>query len=259
MEPVFRLFVDEVGHGSMRFSDHPNERYLSLTGIIMRIANEAGKFADDLHKVKIDIFGSRNVILHRTDITRKEPPFDCLKDTARCAEFDEAILKLLRDSSYRVITVVIDKKEHKNRYRTWQAYPYHYCLMALMERYVMLLQRAGSCGDVMAESRGENDNRKLQDSYARLYSKGTEWVGYKLFQQSLSTKELKIKDKKANIPGLQLADLIANPSMWSLICEKTNTQMISPFGAQIVEILRRNKYRRKFNGQIAGIGTKWLP
>lgn len=259
MEPVFRLFIDEVGHGSMTFSDHPNERYLSLTGAIMRITNESGQFTTDLNQLKTDVFGSTSVIFHRTDIVRKKPPFDCLQDPAKCAEFDTGILKLLNDSSYRVITVVIDKKEHKNRYRTWQAYPYHYCLMALMERYVMWLQGACSCGDVMAESRGEKDNRKLQDSYARLYAHGTDWIGHKLFQQSLSTKELKIKDKKANIPGLQLADTIANPSMWSLICEKTNQPMVSPFGAQIVEILKRNKYRRKYNGQITGIGTKWLP
>jgi hypothetical protein len=259
MVPVFRLFVDEVGHGSMKFSDHPNERYLSLTGIIMPIANEAGKFANDLNALKANVFGNTDIILHRTEIVRKEPPFDCLTDTARCAQFDSAILTLLRDSAYRVITVVIDKKEHKSRYRVWQAYPYHYCLMALMERYVMLLQGIGSSGHVMAESRGEKDNRTLQDSYARLYSKGTDWVGFRLFQESLTTRELKIRDKRANIPGLQLADLIANPSMWSLICERTETQMNSPFGTQVVEILRRFKYRRKFNGQIAGIGTKWLP
>ncbi len=168
-------------------------------------------------------------------------------------------MKLLDETSYRVITVVIDKKDHKDRYQVWQAYPYHYCLMALMERYVMWLHGAGACGDVLVESRGEKDNRKLQESYSRLYGKGTEWVGPKFFQCCLSTKELKIKDKRANVSGLQLAEMIANPSMWSLICEKTGQPMTSRFGAQIVEILKRSKYRRKYNGQIAGIGTKWLP
>ncbi len=259
MEPVFRLFIDEVGHGSMKFSDHPNERYLSLTGAIMRITNESGQFTDELNKLRAEIFGNTEVILHRTDIIKKEAPFDCLADPARCAEFDAAILKLLDESSYRVITVVIDKKEHKNRYRVWQAYPYHYCLMALMERYVTWLLGTGFSGDVMAESRGEKDNRKLQESYSRLYTKGTDWVGFKDFQKTLSTKELKIKDKKANISGLQLTDIIANPSMWSMICEKTSTEMNSPFGIQVVDILKRAKYRRKYNGQIAGIGTKWLP
>jgi hypothetical protein len=31
MEPMFRLVVGEVGHGSVKLSDHPHERYLSLT------------------------------------------------------------------------------------------------------------------------------------------------------------------------------------------------------------------------------------
>jgi hypothetical protein len=187
----------------------------------MRISRESGEFANALNTLKTSVFGNTNIVLHRTSIVTKRPPFDCLNDPDKCAEFDTGVLKLLEESSYRVITVVIDKKEHKGRYRVWQAYPYHYCLMALMERYVLWLQGAGTCGDVMAESRGEKDNRKLQESYERLYAKGTEYVGYKLFQQSLSTKELKIKDKRANVPGLQLADLIANPSMWFLISEKT--------------------------------------
>ncbi len=86
MEPVFRMFVDEVGHGSMRFTDHPNERYLSLTGAIMRISNEAERFTDDLNKLKIDAFGDTSVVLHRTDIVRKTAPFECLKDPALCAQ-----------------------------------------------------------------------------------------------------------------------------------------------------------------------------
>lgn len=182
-----------------------------------------------------------------------------MQDDQLRAQFDEELLVLLESSSYRVITVVIDKLEHRNRYLRWQAYPYHYCLMALLERYVLWLELAGSCGDVMAESRGKKENRQLSESFSRLYSRGTDYVSAKTFQSRLSTRELKIKKKEANIAGLQLADLIANPSMRGIVCERTGTEMTAEFGIRVVRILKKNKYRRKYNGEITGVGTKWLP
>lgn len=259
MEPVFRLFIDEVGHASMKAADHPNERYLSLTGVIMRIQHEAESLKPQLDAIKRRIFGTTEIVLHRTEIVYRRAPFHCLEDQQIRAQFDDDLLALLESSSYRVITVVIDKLEHKKRYLRWQAYPYHYCLMALLERYVLWLELANSCGDVMAESRGRKENKQLTESFARLYARGTDYVADKMFQRRLSTKELKLRNKQANIAGLQLADLIANPSMRALICEREGIKMNAEFGIRVVEILNKNKYRRKYNGEISGVGTKWLP
>jgi hypothetical protein len=221
MEPVWRLFVDEVGHANMKASYHHNERYLSLTGVIMPIEYERNQFRDALDGLKVEIFGIKDIVLHRTEIVYRRPPFDCLNDDELRAKFDAGVLTIVREGRYRVITVVIDKLEHKRRYAVWQAHPYHYCLENLLERYVLWLQGASSCGDVMAESRGKKDNKKLSKSYARLYEHGSHFVGHRTFQHRLTTRELKIRPKSANVPGLQLADLIANPSMKSLVCEKT--------------------------------------
>jgi hypothetical protein len=259
MEPIYRLFIDEVGHGSMKSTDHPNERFLSLTGIIMGIRHDREEFKEALDALKVSIFGRTDIILHRNEIVRQIGPFACLRDHALHAKFDAAALELVENSSYRVITVVIDKLEHKQQYLVWQAYPYHYCLMALLERYVIWLDGADSYGDVMTESRGKKDNKQLSESYQRLYDRGTDYVAKKEFQKRLTTRELKISEKSANVSGLQLADLLANPSMRSMICERYGTKMTAQFGWQIVEILKNDKYRRKHNGQIGGVGRKWLP
>jgi hypothetical protein len=225
----------------------------------MRIAYEQQTFTPALNALKQDIFGTREIVLHRTEIVYKRSPFDCLEDESLRERFDSAALDLISAHSYRVITIVIDKSEHKARYLVWQAYPYHYCLTALLERYVLWLQKAGSCGDVMAESRGKKENKMLSESYTRLYEKGTDYVSARMFQSTLTTRELKIAEKKGNIAGLQLADLIANPSMRWMICEKTDQEMTAQFGMQVVEILKKTKYRRKYDGTIVGVGTKWLP
>jgi hypothetical protein len=259
VDPVFRLSIDEVGHANIKDAENENCRYLSLTGVIMGIGHERLQFEPALNILKMRIFGTADVVLHRNDIVYRRPPFDCLNDTVTRVDFDNSVRTLMQNASYRVITVTIDKLEHKRRYLVWQAHPYHYCLMALLERYVLWLIKANSCGDVMAESRGKKDNRKLERSYARLYDQGTPFVGYKMFQRRLTSRELKIKDKAANIAALQLADLIANPSMRSMICEKDGVPMTAGFGNQVVTILKRNKYRRMANGTITGVGTKWLP
>jgi hypothetical protein len=259
MEPVFRLCIDEVGHASMRDVEHPNGRYLSLTGVIMRIEYERQHFEPALNILKARIFGTTEIVLHRTEIVYRRPPFDCLNDDARRADFDRSALGVIENASYRVITVVIDKLEHKRRYLVWQANPYHYCLMALLERYALWLQNAGTYGDVMAESRGKKDNKKLSKSYTRLYDNGSGYVDRLTFHERLTSRELKLKEKSANVAALQLADLIANPSMRYMICERTGTEMNAEFGTRVVNILKRHKYRRKFDGTIRGVGTKWLP
>jgi len=106
--------------------------------------------------------------------------------------------------------------------------------------------------------RGKKENIGLESSYSRLYEGGTQYVSKKIFQRRLTTKKLKISDKTANVAGLQLADLIANPSMRSMVCAKTDTPMTAEFGRRVVEILERHKYRRK-SGVIAGSARSGCP
>jgi hypothetical protein len=70
-------------------------------------------------------------------------------------------------------TVVIDKLKHSQRYQVWRFDPYHYCLAILVERYVLWLRAQKSVGDVMAESRGGKEDRRLKDSFNRVFTGGS--------------------------------------------------------------------------------------
>ena len=204
------------------------------------------------------MFGTEDIVFHRRELLHAEPPFSCLNDAAKRAELDRKLLDLLTLAAYKVITVVIDKKALREKYAVWQAEPYHYCMKCLIERYVLLLQRAGHGGDVLAESREKRDNKRLAKSYRYTYKHGTDFVKSEVIKQCLPT-EIKLARKRENIAGLQLADLLANPCCRDLICRQTEQPMTADFGAQIMEIVYRNKYRRSWSGRIAGFGTKWLP
>ena len=113
----------------------------------------------------------------------------------------------------------------------------------------------------MVESRGGREDRMLKESYARHYQDGTDNISPDRWQERLTSKELKVKPKKANITGLQLADMIAHPSRREVLLDH---QFIEDdrhiFGDEICEILRRSKYYRdRRTGNINGVGKKVLP
>jgi hypothetical protein len=238
--------------------DDPRQQYLGLTGVLMDADYEFTRFTEALNLIKKTVLGNEKVIFHRREILHAQPPFECLNDPVKRAELDSALLNLMSFAAYKVITVVIDKKRLRDQYSVWQAEPYHYCMMCLMERYVQLLRRTPHKGDVLAESREKRDNKRLAKSYRYTYKHGTSFLGAEVFQRCLPT-EIKLARKSENVAGLQLADLIANPCCRDLICRHSGHAMTADFGGKVVEILYRNKYRRSWSGRVEGFGTKWLP
>jgi hypothetical protein len=256
---MHRIFIDEVGNSDLKSSANDNERFLSLTGVIVELAYHDGDFTASVCKLKREIFGTDAICLHRREISRREAPFECLRDDAVRARFDEQLFTLFSSLSYRVITVVIDKREHQSRYRVSRYHPYHYCLMVMLERYVMHLGSIYSVGDVMAESRQRVDNERLDSAYRHFYNNGSDWMDAAQSQKVLSSRQLKIKDKGANVAGLQFADLLAHPSYKATQAQHSRTKMTADFGKRVVEILEADKYLKSSQGFINGSGRKWLP
>jgi hypothetical protein len=213
-----------------------------------------------MNAVKMTAFGTHSIVLHRREIIDKKPsPFDALIDQGVRDTFNNGLLGLIANADYVAFAVLIDKKEHLDRYKVWRFHPYHYCLTAMLERYVMFLDGQHSKGDVMAEWRGIKPNRKLENAYSYVHKNGTPKMPAERFRDRLSSGQLKIRKKQANIAGLQLADLLANPASRELICGRKGEQMTAPFGKQVVQVLYERKYHRNWRGIISGCGIKILP
>jgi len=258
----YRLYVDEVGNSDMNASSNPNHRYLSLTGVIFELGYVQGVVFPAVEKLKQTYFDSHPdepVILHRKELVNQKYPFLALRDPATMANFNRDLLKLLRTLDYVVVTAVIDKLEHQRRYETWRFDPYHYCLTVLVERYVLWLKQRQTVGDVMAESRGGREDRRLKDSFERAYENGSDFVKPEGFAAVLTSRQLKVKPKSNNIAGLQLADLIAHPSYKATLARRQQKELPDNFGGKIAEILETDKYNRSPQGKINGWGRKWLP
>lgn len=259
----FRLYVDESGNHDMDPEQrNASERYLSLTGVAFDYGYARTSLTPDLDELKMRHFNSHPddpVVLHRRDIIDKRGHFRTLRDPTACARFDRDALALLRNLDYFAITVVIDKWDHQTRYRVWATHPYHYCMEVLAERYVLELRARQAVGDVMAESRGGTEDRQLRSAFTAVYDAGTPNLSPRVFANRLTSRELKLKPKKANVAGLQVADLLAHPAAAAVRAKQSKRAIPPGFGGTVAAILEEHKWRRRSDGKVEGWGTKWLP
>ena len=236
MRPAYRLYIDESGdHTYGRKESKPlriidgdctyetaavdhypqmeknDKRYLGLSGCIIKLDYYREEFGPTIESFKRDFFDpDERVILHAKDIMQKRGPFHILQNEDTRERFNAGLLDIIANAQYTVINVVLDKKNHVERYiEAW--HPYHYCLANMLMRYCFFLARHQAKGDVLAESRGTEEDMALKTAYTRLYENGTGVKAGPFFQQHLTSKEIKIKPKVNNVAGLQLADMLAHP------------------------------------------------
>lgn len=182
--------------------EREEKRYLGLTGCIIEAQKYRSIFHPKLEELKQRHFPhnpDEPVILHRKDIINKRGPFWRLRDPEKEKAFNEGLLSFFEEMDYTVITVVIDKKVHIERYQESAFHPYHYCLGALLERYCGFLHFFNAKGDILAESRGGTEDRQLKEAYMCTYQSGTQFRPPPFFQSVLTSKEIKLKPKAANI------------------------------------------------------------
>lgn len=259
----YRLYIDEVGNSDMTSSSNDlNHRYLNLTGIIIDLDHVKTDIHPQMEGLKQRFFNSHPdepIIFHRRELSRRLYPFKVLDDPQIRQDFDTALLNYFAQWQYHIITVTIDKLELQTRYTVWQYHPYHYCLHVLLERYVMFLEKSKVTGDVLAEARGGKEDRKLKESFTNIYNTGTQYVDASRFQNVLTSREIKLKQKSNNIAGLQLADMLAHPCYKSLLASHENQPQPAGFTSKILSIIWSKFLRHSETGRVNGWGQKWLP
>ena len=257
----YRLYIDESGDHVFRHLDEEAHRYLCLLGCWFR-ANDYGQFHQALEAFKqkhIPHNPDDPVILHREDIVNRRGQFWRLRDPEAAERFDSDLLSLIRDSNFMLVGVVIDKAALQQQYPT-PAHPYHLGIGFMLQRYCGYLNHINRHGDVMAESRGGRENRLLMDSYARHYERGAWMTDAAFFQRALTTRKLKIKQKSANIGGLQLADLLGHPVKRAILHEMGKARReLAPFAEKLLQVLGSKFNRHLYKGDVWGYGKVFFP
>ena len=257
----YRLYIDESGDHAYKLLDRPDHQYLALLGVWFRQNDDYVTFTDAFEEFKRTIFGPRPdnpVVLHRSDVINRRGPFGIFVNHEKRTEFDRGLVGLVEQARFKLICVVIDKQEHLKKYQS-PFHPYHYCLAALLDRYSGYLNYKNAVGDVMAESRGKEEDSQLKGAYCRVYENGTLMFPRSHHQRVLTTKKIKIRTKVANIAGLQLADILAHPVKQAMLREKNwISGDVGPFGKHLLHAARHKFNCNELTERVKGYGKVWL-
>jgi len=129
----------------------------------------------------------------------------------------------------------------------------------MLEHYCGFLNFYNAKGDVMAESRGSKEDRLLKQAYRELYEYGTQSRAASFFNKTLTSKEIKLKPKIANIAGLQVCDLLAYPIKQEILFENKRTADSGDvFGKSICAAVRNKHNRQVPQGRIEGYSKVFL-
>jgi hypothetical protein len=198
--------MDESGDHNLQSVD-PNFPAFCLAGCAFETSYYHSVVRPRMDALKLYFWESTEVVLHSRDIRRHRGAFSFLGDRGRRQEFYQACNDLIERLEFTILAVVILKRSHVETYGDRARHPYNLSLEFILERYSRLVRRRGlwNRGYVLAESRGEHEDRVLKAEYERLRRAGTPY-------QSLSNLTgLWMEKKEKNIAGLQIADLVAYP------------------------------------------------
>ena len=259
----YRIYIDEVGNPDLKNLENFDNRFLCLSGVVFNLDYTRTTFQPQLEILKTKYFDhhpDEPIIFHRKEIMFKKGAFNVLKDPDLEKSFNRDLLSFLQDWDFQVIGSIIDKKEFCDLYSSWRKDPYHYCLEVILERYRLLLKTREAIGDVMVEARGGNEDRLLKKDFKRMMEEGTAHLTPADLSQQITSKELKLKNKAANIAGLQLADLLAHSVRRFAFGEFWNiTENKKTFSDEVIKILQTQQKFFSFEEKILDYGIKKLP
>ena len=117
--------------------------------------------------------------------------------------------RLVAEADVRVMACVIDKQAHVDQYGDFEFDPYDLALEVLIERFVREIGPTSHGGIIVAERRGSVLDAAIERAWVNLCRTGTDRVSATRLSDRIV--DLVLRDKRANIAGLQLADLVVSP------------------------------------------------
>lgn len=206
----YYLFIDESGdHGLVNLD--PDFPVFLLCGLLTSEDNYENT-RNQINVLKNTFWGNKEVILHSRDIRKCNKEFQILFDNDIKQKFYLGLNAIVEESKYRIIASAIDKEKYIKTYGRLSNDVYELALSFIIERTIFSLDEVANQEKqlkIIIEKRGKKEDKKLDEHFQRLLSRGTGFVAAERLK-AVRTKII-FKDKKENINGLQLADLVAYP------------------------------------------------
>lgn len=206
----YYLFIDETGdHGLTTLN--PDFPLFLLCGALIA-EEEYEKIKVSFNAIKTNLWGNKSVIFHSRDIRKCDKEFSVLFDLEKKKWFYENLNAAIASHNYTIIASAIQKDNYIKKFGKLSTDVYELALSFIIERAIFYLDAVGDKTKklfIIIEKRGKKEDKKLDEHFQRLLSRGTGFVSAeRLKNYGLS---IHFKTKKENINGLQLADLVAYP------------------------------------------------
>jgi hypothetical protein len=243
------VYVDESGDHSLESIDADYPVFV-LALCIFHKRHYAEKIVPAVEKLKFNYFGHDSVVLHENEIRKQKGDFAFLSHRPTRREFMGRLSSIMEASNFILIACVVDKNRVR-RHEGASRNPYHIalgvCLSALSE-FLSEKEQEQLQTHVIVECRGKKEDGELELEFRRICDGANP-------ENRLLPFDVVFADKKTNLTGLQLADLVARP---------VGLQYIRPTqDNQAFELLKRKFYcdgGRKGVGQgYHGVGLKVYP
>lgn len=253
MKKIFTLYVDESGDSLIYDLDKWTckcETHCTLLGVIIP-NSQKDELTEGLNSIKKDIFGTKEVILHRIDIRYKRGTFVVFHHVPELYEkFKSSINTLTNNLRPQIICSSLDKKKWVEKYPRkifFEDDPYEQAFIYMLERYAHYLNSQEGdeiIGKIIIEDRkNQKVNLKLQKAYDTVRKYGTQYCNRKGYFDKLFHK-LDFKPKSFNIPGLQLSDYFVYSFYKNHKCPKSENKHYD-FLEQFIYPGDRNNYGHK--------------
>ena len=199
------VYVDESGDHSLASVDREYPVFV-LALCIFHKRHYAERIIPAVEKLKFNYFGHDSVVLHENEIRKQKGAFAFLAQRAVRDEFMGQLTSIMDASNFILIACVVDKARLPKSEGA-SSNPYHIALGICLEalRTFLVEKRQDQLKThVVVECRGKKEDAELELEFRRICD-GNNPGGRPL------PFDIVFADKKTNLAGLQLADLVARP------------------------------------------------
>lgn len=199
------VYVDESGDHSLS-SINPDFPVFVLALCVLHKRHYAEKIIPAVEKLKFNYFGHDSVVLHEHDIRKQKGEFAFLSHLPTRLAFVGQLSAIMDASNFILIACVVDKAR-MGKGEGASTNPYHIALDICLEAlrgFLAEKKQDHLQTHVVVECRGKKEDQELELEFRRLRDGST------LGSRQLPF-DIVFADKKTNLAGLQLADLVARP------------------------------------------------
>ena len=243
------VYADESGDHSLTSVDADYPVFV-LALCVFHKRHYSEKIIAAVEKLKFNYFGHDSVVLHEHEIRKQKGAFVFLSQRKVRDEFMASLSSIMEASNFVLIACIVDK-HRLGKNEGASSNPYDIALGLCLEALGGFLTEKGQQHlktHVIFECRGRKEDAELELEFRRIGDLGNA-------SAPQAQLEIVFADKRTNLTGLQLADLVARPIGLSYLRPKQPNQAF--------ELLKRKFYceggRDRLGVGYEGLGLQIYP